>query len=109
MRASKLRHLLTIEQVTETQNSYGEPVPSWSELARVYGSLEPLQGRELFSVSMVDNEITSKAVIRYRDDVTPKMRVKFRDEYYQIKVIRNLGTKDRELELLLTTGVRDDR
>lgn len=45
--AGTLRHLVTIEQKTQTQDSTtGEMVDSWSTFATSYAGIYPMSGRE---------------------------------------------------------------
>lgn len=105
MRAGALRHSLVIEQPTESQNSHGDPVPTWSTFATVYGSLEPLSGREVFAAAQLTGEITARARIRYLSGVTEKMRISFDSKIYAITAVIDRDLRHRELELLLSEGL----
>ncbi|MBO8183770.1 MAG: phage head closure protein, partial [Archaeoglobus sp.] len=48
MRAGELRHRITIQQMQDTQNEYGEPTKEWVDAATVWASIEGLRGREYF-------------------------------------------------------------
>lgn len=48
MRAGDRRHEIIIRQETSTQNSYGEPVEAWADLATVRASVTPISSREAF-------------------------------------------------------------
>ena len=80
MRAGLLRHLLTIEYAVETQDSYGEPVQSWAALATVWGEVRPLgyssgAERTLLAADQRLAVVDHVVRIRYRADVTAKMRI----------------------------------
>lgn len=107
MRAGALRHTLVIEQPTETQDAHGQAVPSWSTFATVPGSLEPLNGREIFAAAQVQAEITARARIRYLAGVTAKMRITFESKIYAITAVIDRELRHRELELLLAEGVTE--
>lgn len=52
MQAGKLRHRVTIQVATMTQDAFGGMVPGWATfLASVPCSIEPLTGREYLSAS----------------------------------------------------------
>jgi hypothetical protein len=46
MKLGKLRHRITIEQVSETQDVDGHVLESWSAYAMVQASIEPVSGRD---------------------------------------------------------------
>lgn len=48
MRAGDRRHEITIRQAATTQNSYGEMVQTWTDLATVRASVTPISSREAF-------------------------------------------------------------
>lgn len=77
MRAGQLRHRVTIQQATETQDSYGAVVQSWSTLANVWASIEARTGRETFTAAQVYATADHIITIRHRSDVTPKMRITY--------------------------------
>jgi SPP1 family predicted phage head-tail adaptor len=107
MRAGALRHTLVIEQPTETRDAHGQAVQTWTTFATVPGSLEPLNGREIFAAAQVQAEITARARIRYLDGVTPKMRIAFESKIYAITAVIDRDLRHRELELLLAEGVTE--
>lgn len=107
MRAGALRHTLVIEQPTETQDAHGQAVASWSTFASVPGSLEPLNGREIFAAAQVQAEVTARARIRYLSGVTAKMRITHEGKVYAITAVIDRELRHRELELLLAEGVTE--
>lgn len=64
MQAGKLRHLLTIQEKTET-NTLGSVTPNWSTLATAYGAFEPLGSREFPSAEKRHAEAQARFRIRY--------------------------------------------
>lgn len=107
MRAGHLRHKLVIEEATETRDAHGQAVSTWSTLAIVDGSLEPLNGREFIASAQVQAEVTARARIRYLEGVTAKMRISFEGKIYAITAVIDRELKHRDLELLLAEGVID--
>lgn len=107
MEAGKLRHILRIEQVTETRDSIGGVTQAWTEYATVRGSLEPLSGREVFMAAQLQAEVTGRARIRYLAGITPKMRIEHDGKYYDILAVIDRELRHRWLELLVSEGLRD--
>jgi SPP1 family predicted phage head-tail adaptor len=78
MKVGKLRKRLTIQRnESASRNASGEPVPNWVDVARVWGGLEPLSGREMFNGVQVQADATHKITLRYRGDIelTADMRL----------------------------------
>lgn len=87
MHSGAMRHSVTIEEQTKTQDSTGSIVVSWSEFAAVRAAIEPISGREFFSASQVQSSVTTRIRIRYLADVTPKMRVIHGSDTYDIEAV----------------------
>jgi SPP1 family predicted phage head-tail adaptor len=85
LRAGALRHRCTIQQPTETQDTAGQPIVTWSAYVvdepcewQPTDGYESMRGRQL--------EAGTKAVfrVRYRSGYTTKMQVLFQGESYGI-------------------------
>lgn len=100
MRAGRLRHLIIIERPSETQGTTGEMVPSWSSFATVWGSVEPLRGREFWSAKEMQAQIDTRIRIRYLAGVTPKMRVLYGERVYLIYAVIDPEYRHQELQLM---------
>lgn len=100
MRAGLLRHVATIEQATETQDSLGATVQAWATFATVRASVEDLRGREFFDARHTSAEVTTRIRIRHRAGVTPKMRVKVDGRTFDIQAVLDPKGRKRELELM---------
>lgn len=81
MEAGKLRKRVTLQIATESKDSVGAVKQTWNNLRTIWASIEPLSGRERYSLDQVkaglDHEITVRA--ESASDVSPKMRVKYDD------------------------------
>lgn len=76
MRIGPLRHRLTMQEQSVTRASNGEELIAWVTADTVWGNVRPASGREAF-VSAGDQQlavITHRVEIRWRADLTPKMR-----------------------------------
>lgn len=100
MRSGQLRYRVTIEQLTETQNEYGEPVSDWSPLATVWAEKEDLTGREYYQAQQINAEVTTRFTIRWRDDVKAKMRLKHSGTLYDIASVQDPDGRQRRLILV---------
>lgn len=106
MNPGALRHLVTIQKPVETQNSYGEPEVTWTNVVEnVWCRIIPLKGREYFAAKQVNADIEAKIVMRYRTDITAKMRLLHDVNEYYIYSIINDDERDRFTTLMCTRKI----
>jgi len=104
MRSGQLRQALVIQRATETRDTYGQAVTTWSKFVEVYGSLQPISGRERVLSAQTVAEATYRARIRWLDGLTEKMRIRFGERYFNIVYVADDGRR-RELVLDLIEGI----
>lgn len=75
MKAGKLRHEVTIQSNSKSNDSYGQAVSSWSTFASTYAHIENLKGAELIQAQSVESRINTKITIRWVGGVRSNMRV----------------------------------
>lgn len=108
MQAGKLRHRVTIQtKGTPTRDSHGQEVIVWTTFAQVWGSVEPLRGREFMQASAQEAELTTRIRIRHKDGVLPSMRVLWDGHTYNIRSVQNVYERQIETHLLCTEIVED--
>lgn len=106
MNPGALRHLVTIQKQVETKNSYGEAEVSWANVVEnVWAQILPLRGREFWAAKQINADIEAKIIMRYRTDITAKMRLLHgTDEYYVYSII-NTDQRERFLHLMCTRSI----
>jgi SPP1 family predicted phage head-tail adaptor len=102
MQAGKLRHRLTLEQSTDTNNTRGEPIPTWSTVAYVWAAIRPNSGREGLAADQMYSSATHRISIRYRAGVVPKMRFVKGARVFDINAVLNVDERNREMVCLAT-------
>ena len=90
---------VTIEQDTPTRDTTGAEVESWSTLATVWAEVRERRGREFFDSHQVTAEIDTVFLIRWRSDVTAKMRINWDGKLYDIHFVGEIG-RQRGLEIM---------
>lgn len=100
MKAGELRHRITLEQPSETQDKYGEVLTSWTTLATVYARKEDLTGRELFQAQQVNASVSTRFTIRHRPGLTAKLRVNHGGTIYNIESIQDPDGRSRQIVLI---------
>lgn len=105
--AGTLNQRVTIEQPTESVDSYGEATQSWATIpgGAVWASIDTGGGREFYRAQQTQADLTHLVTIRYRDDVTNKMRLKFGTRYLNIVRVVNAGEENVKLELQCVEAV----
>lgn len=102
LRASDYQDLVTFQQNVPTQATGGAPVDVWSDLAKTpkaFAAIEPLGGREFFDAARVNADISHRIRIRYRSDVTERMRVVLGARIFDIAAALEI-VRHRELHLM---------
>lgn len=96
MRAGSLRHRLAVLRFTEGYDAFGAPQKTYGLTATVWGSVEPLSGRELFTAQQVAARVTHKVTIRGRTELTPKDRIQHRGRAFELDYVMDL--EERRIE-----------
>lgn len=105
MKASKLRHRITIQKATRTKNKVGEVVTAWATHATVWANFTPLSVKEVIQAQAVGNKTTARCVIRYRNDITSGMQVINNGITYAItgQPLADAGSGKEYLTLMLSS------
>lgn len=96
----EFRHLIVFQKMSEEQNDYGEPIGNWVDVLTARAGIYPLSGKEFFAAETVNSEVTHKINMRYMSGITPDMRVKFGDRYFNIISVINFQERNVLLQLL---------
>lgn len=92
---------MALQAETQTQGATGEVTSTYATDTTVWGSLEPLSGRELEQARQISEEVTYKSVIRYYSSLTTEYRISHDSRTFEIVNIRNFEERDIFQELLL--------
>lgn len=100
MESGKLRHVLTIEQPTETKDASGRVSVAWSTFATAYGSLASSSYK--YQVMAESSKLIASHVItiRYLDGLTERMRLKLGSRTFSIISIKEDSTTKRDFVIL---------
>lgn len=104
MRAGTLRHKVEIQEATEVRNPMGGVAKvGWVTRATARMDILPQarnQGQERLTGDQIVADFDARFRGRYRDWLTPKMRLVFKGQTYDIKEIINVDTRNSEIEIL---------
>ena len=96
MNPGDLRHRITLQNPP----AYGEAEDNYTDAATVWANINPISGKELFAAEQFSSEITHRVRIRYRNDVTPFMRVKYGTRTFEVMYVINEYERDRIIQLM---------
>lgn len=107
MRAGNLRHRLALQSYTATQDAYGAETKTWATQRTVWGSVEPLTGREYLEARATTQTVTHRIRVRCQPDltVTPTWRVSWDGRTFDIESVLNTGERDKETVLMVVENV----
>lgn len=92
-----------IQTSTEgTADTYGETEKVWADLVEVWSHKQWTGGRETYRIASAHPEADVVFTIRYRSDITAKMRIKDGSDYYYIHVVLPDDRETRTLQLPCT-------
>lgn len=94
MRAD-MRSKITFRSRQATQDGYGEET-TWTDLATVWASAEPILGREMFAAETAKSNIEIKFRCWYFVGPDVKMRIVHQTKEYEILSAVNVKNLDRE-------------
>lgn len=100
---AELDRRIDIEYPVEAVDSHGEPIATWTTLATgVPARFMPLGGAEQELAQQRFATQRARFRIRWRDDLTHKMRVVYETRYYQIVDFEEDAQGDRHQYLRVT-------
>ena len=107
MQAGLLRKRLTLQQRSKSQDSYGQPLLTWSDVATVWGEIVPLSGSESVSADSLQASTSHQITIRYRSGVNTALRIKYGVRLFDIQNVLNPDERNKTLTLLCIEGLSD--
>lgn len=100
MNIGAMRHRITIQQLVESSNTFGEVEKTWQDVATLWASIEPLRGREYFDSQQINAEVTTRIRIRYRPGIKPKMRAVYGERIFDIQSVIDVEERHKEIHLM---------
>lgn len=98
--AGRLRHRVAIQRATRTRDSFGEAIRTWSTLATVWASVEPLRGREFFDAEMVQAEVSHRVIMRAYPGLQATDRLLYEGRVLEIQAVIDVRERGREYQVM---------
>jgi SPP1 family predicted phage head-tail adaptor len=99
MNVGKMDSRITIQTLVESADAIGYLAQSWTDLATVWADVTPVSGTEVVRSERKVASRSARFYIRYRSDITPKHRISYDGEFYEIRYLREVG-RSEGLEIL---------
>ncbi len=91
-RLGALRHRVTIETPVRIADAGGGAEIDWQAVAAVWAEIQPKSGREVFESDQLGGRVTHDVRLRFRDGVTPKMRILHAGRLFDVRYVARAGT-----------------
>lgn len=88
-----LRHRITFQEAVLASDGIGGQVEAWQNIAdtpTVWARIEPVNGLERFFAEKLEENVSHKITIRYRNDILPQYRILFDGRVFEVKTSRAL-------------------
>ncbi len=108
MRAGRLRHRVSVEDLVIELDSDGAQSEAWLPVfdRLISAEITALSGRELIAAQAVQSKVSTRIKVRYRSEFKASQRVIHRATIYNVEaVIPDPDSGVRFVTLLCTSGV----
>jgi len=106
MQAGTLRQRVILQKAVAGQDPVtGAHIDNWQLFATVWANIEPLSARDFIAASAVQNQISARAVIRYRAGIKAGMRLLEGGVTYSIEGVLADKQSGKEYQTLLLKQV----
>ena len=98
IKAGQYDERVTIQNLTETLDGYGDPIQSWADQVTTWAQVLPIRGDEPFHLSQTLSKAAIKFRIRYNSGITitTKQRLVYNSVNYDIEHVSRKGHRSAE-------------
>ena len=82
--AGELNKRIILQIAQLKQDSYGEPIETWTDIATVWANIITSGGREFYAAQKMNAETTAVIKMRYRAAMHTRFRIKYGNRYFEI-------------------------
>lgn len=104
VQAGSLRHSVSVQSLSITRDSFGEPKQTWSTVLQGRASIETVSGREMYEVGQFTGQVTHTITMRWPGSaaakIVPGMQVVCDGHTYKIQTVDNVRELNRLLKLM---------
>jgi len=92
--AGKLDRKISLYQHSTSLNAMNEPETTWLHYATVSANVMHQSAREMWSAGSERASQATRFVIRFRDDISERDRIKYGSKFYAISGITEMGRRE---------------
>lgn len=116
LRSGPLRHVISFQQRSNSQDTVGQPLPTWSNVyTGIRAEIDQLSGRELYAASEKLAEANTKISLRYLPGLSQFLRIVHDGPnccggsytIYDIGSIDDIEQRHEELRLICKSGLTE--
>ena len=100
MRIGDLSRRIELQSPVDVSDGMGGASRTFKLEGIVWSAIWPVSATERIQANAPTLVISHRVRIRYRDDIAPDWRIKYRHRYFSIVSIVNANEADRQLDLL---------
>jgi SPP1 family predicted phage head-tail adaptor len=93
----RFRSELALEACLRAADGIGGYVESWTEIATMFGMIEPVSARSVFGAGQTLETVTHRVTIRHRSGVESGMRLRKQDRIFEIVTVHDPDDSGRYL------------
>ena len=97
-RIGRLRHRVTLERRVREADGGGGAVETWEPVADLWAMIDARSGKETVEADRLSGSRKVEVTIRYRDDVTSKMRFRLGERRLDIRAVLDEDGRRRFLK-----------
>ena len=99
MNVGKMRHRITFQYPSDDKDSLGGYGDDWKDAVTTWAQITPVSGREYFS-QVRENTVTHKIYCRFREGISPLLRIKFGERIFRIISVLNWEERNEGLTIM---------
>ena len=84
MKASSLRHRITLLTQQSVVNELGEHLAEWTPIKKIWAHVTPLSVKDVIAAQGTGSRMVARCTIRYQAGITSGMRIVHKDQLYDI-------------------------
>jgi SPP1 family predicted phage head-tail adaptor len=108
LRIGRFRQRVALQSLTETPDSFGQPIQSWTTVGTYWAWVRPLQGRELMHAKQIVAEATHAVSMRWLGNavvVKPENQLVMTDSQGTVHTfgstsVMNIEYRNRQIDLV---------
>ena len=95
MNIGRLDRRIKIQRVTTSEDTFGQPIETWTDLITVWGEKREIRGTERWTANQTISQVDIIYRIRYRSSLTTKDRFVDEDNrVFNIVAILEIGRRE---------------